>query len=57
MVVDKKQLEALTNERIRLVSKKLVEGINKREQERLNQVIAELAASKPLALLDLESTL
>lgn len=47
-VVDKETFEHLKNERIRLVSKKLVEGINRREQSRLDQIDVELASIKPV---------
>lgn len=47
-VVDRETFESLKNERIRLVSKKHVEGINRREQSRLDQIDAELASIEPI---------
>ncbi len=44
MVFNRRSLDKMRNEQIRLVSKKLVEGISKREQHKLDRVTAELAA-------------
>ena len=42
MVVDQHRFDKMKNEQIRLISKKLVEGISRREQQRLDRVVAEL---------------
>jgi len=45
-VVDPKTYEALRNEQIRLVSKKHVEGLSRREHERLERVSREVSESR-----------